>query len=111
MMSEIDGIYANYSCNSIRIYDYILLLVPIFYLIWAFVVIKKIIKANRLYNDFMTLSSKALTLYGENYRFRNYLTSKTAEIEEIKRKCKKSHIIIYTLLFVDVLLLCISLAN
>ncbi|MBR7031530.1 MAG: zinc ribbon domain-containing protein [Prevotella sp.] len=109
MMSEIDTVCAKFANSSIRIYDYILLLIPIVYLIWVIVVIMKIIKSNKLYNAFISLSSKARTLYGANHKFHSYLNSKTTEVEEQKRKNKVSHIIIYVLIFIDILLLCISL--
>ena len=44
MMSEIDTVCAKFENSSIKIYDYILLLIPIVYLIWVIVVITKIIK-------------------------------------------------------------------
>ena len=109
MMSEIDTVCARFANSSIKIYDYILLLIPIVYLIWVIVVITKIIKSNKLYNKFQSLSSKAKTLYGANHKFHSYIESKTTEVEELKRKSKVSHIIIYILIFVDILLLCISL--
>ena len=111
MMSEIDDICKKYSNTSIHIYDYILLLIPIIYLAWGVIVILKIIKSNKLYNAFITQSGKAKALYGDNNKFRSYLTSKTTEIEEIRRKSKTSHIIIYVLMFIDVILLCISLMS
>lgn len=111
MMSKIDGVCARYPGTSIRFYDYILLLIPIVYIVWIIVVITKIVKSNHLYNDFCSLSAKAQTLYGGNYNFRTYLSSKTTEIERVKSKNKTSHIIVYILLFVDVLLLCVSLAS
>jgi hypothetical protein len=111
MMSDIDEVCVKYANASIRFYDYILLLIPIIYLIWVIVAIVKITKSNKLYNLFQSLSSKAKTLYGENHKFRSYLSSKTTEIEEMRRKNKKSQIIIYVLIFVDVLLLCVSLIN
>lgn len=109
MMSEIDTVCAKFANSSIRIYDYILLLIPIVYIIWVIVVIMKIIKSNKLYNAFLSLSSKAKTLYGASHKFNSYLNSKTTEVEEQKRKNKVSHIIIYVLIFLDILLLCISL--
>ena len=111
MMSQIDDVCAKYSGTSIRFYDYILLLIPVVYIVWVFVVIMKIVKSNRLYNDFFSLSAKAQTLYGDNHRFRTYLSSKTTEVERLKSKNKTSHIIIYVLLFVDVVLLSVSLAS
>lgn len=111
MMSEIDDICKKYSNTSIHLYDYILLLIPIIYLVWVVIVILKIIKSNKLYNAFITQSGKVKTLYGDNNKFRSYLSSKTTEIEEIKRKSKTSHIIIYVLMFIDVILLCISLMS
>lgn len=111
MMSKIDDVCAKYSGTSIRFYDYILLLIPVVYIVWVFVVIMKIVKSNRLYNDFCSLSAKAKTLYGDNHRFRTYLSSKTTEVERMKSKNKTSHIIIYVLLFVDVVLLSVSLAS
>lgn len=111
MMSEIDDICKKYSNTSIHFYDYILLLIPIIYLVWVVVVILKIIKSTKLYNAFTTQSGQAKALYGDNIKFRSYLTSRTTEIEEIKRKSKTSHIIIYVLIFIDVILLCISLMS
>ena len=111
MMSEIDDVCTRYSGTSIRFYDYILLLIPVVYIVWVFVVIMKIVKSNRLYNDFCSLSAKAQTLYGGNYNFRTYLSSKTTEVERVRSENKTSHIIIYVLLFVDILLLCVSLAS
>lgn len=111
MMSEIDDVSAEYANTSIRFYDYILLLVPLVYLVWLVVVIMKIVKSNKLYNTFISLRSKAQTLYGANHRFRSYLESKTTKVEQLKRKCKVSHMIIYAIIFIDVLLLCISLMN
>lgn len=111
MMSDLDEICKKYANSSIRIYDYILLLIPVIYLIWIVVVIMKIIKSNRLYNSFLSQSSKAKTQYGDNHKFRSYLSSKTTEIEEMKRKNKTSQIVLYVLLFIDVALLCVSLMN
>ncbi len=111
IMSEIDDVCARISGTSIRIYDYILLLIPIIYIVWIIVVFVKIAKSNRLYNDFCSLRAKAQTLYGDNHRFRTYLSSKTTEIESLRSKNKTSHIIIYIIIFVDVLLLCVSLAG
>lgn len=111
MMAEIDNVCTKYANTSIRLYDYILLLIPLVYLVWVIVVIVKIIKSNKLYNKFLSLKSKAQTLYGANHRFRSYLDSKTTEIERLKQKNKVSHIVIYVLIFIDVLLLCVSLMN
>lgn len=111
MMSELDKVGSKYMNTSIRFYDYILLLIPLVYLVWVVVVIMKIMKSNRLYNDFLSLSSKAKTIYGDNNRFRSYLSSKSTEIEEAKRKNKTSHIILYVLILIDILLLCVSLMN
>lgn len=111
MMTEIDDLCASYSRTTIRLYDYIFLLIPIIYIVWAFVVIKKIMKSNRLYNDFSSIKVKAQTLYGANHRFRSYLGSKTTEVEQLKRKSKVSHMIIYAVIIIDVLLLCVSLMN
>jgi hypothetical protein len=111
MMSDIDSVCARYANTSIRFYDYILLLIPLVYLVWVVVVIMKIVKSNKLYNAFLSLKSKAQTLYGANHRFRSYLESKTTEVEQLKRKCKVSHMIIYAVIIIDVLLLCVSLMN
>lgn len=111
LMTEIDDLCVSYSRTTIRLYDYIFLFIPIIYIVWAFVVVRKIMKSNQLYNDFSSIKTKAQTLYGDNHRFRTYLASKTSEIEGMKGKNKTSHIIIYILLVIDVLLLCISLAN
>lgn len=105
MMTEIDKICGSYSGLSIRFYDYILLLVPAVYLVWALVVITKIIRSNKKYNKFLVYKSKAQTLYGENSRFRTYLGNKITEVEEVKRKNRVSHAIIYVLLLLDVVLL------
>lgn len=94
MMSEIDNVCAKFANSSIRFYDYILLLIPIVYLIWVIVVIMKIVKSNKLYNTFQSLSNKAKTQYGANHRFHSYIDSKTTEVEEQKRKSKITHIII-----------------
>lgn len=111
MMTEIDEVCAMYANKSIRIYDFILLLVPIVYLVWVVIVIMKIVKSNKLYNDFNVLSNRAKTLYGSNSKFRSYINTKTAEIEEYKRKNKKSHILVYALIIIDILLLSVSLSN
>lgn len=111
IMSEIDDVCARISGTSIRIYDYILLLIPIIYIVWIIVVFVKIAKSNRLYNEFCSLRAKAQTLYGDNHRFRTYLSSKTTEMENLKSKSKTSHIIIYIIIVVDVLLLGVSLAG
>ena len=42
VMEEIEGLCATYANKSIRFYDYILLLVPIIYLVWVVIVILKI---------------------------------------------------------------------
>lgn len=110
-MENIDTVCAKFSKTAIRFYDYIFLLIPIVYLIWFIVSIIKIIKSNRLYNDFISLSSKAQTLYGGNHEFRNYLSKKTIEVEELKRKNKTAHIILYIIMLVDILLLVFSLSN
>lgn len=110
-MSEFDSLCAKISKTRIHIYDYILLLIPIIYIVWIIVVLMKIIKSNRLYNDFCSLRAKAQTLYGDNHRFRTYLASKTTEIEGLRSKSKTSHIIIYVIIVLDVLLLSVSLAG
>ncbi|MBR3656146.1 MAG: hypothetical protein IKN58_03125 [Prevotella sp.] len=111
MMSEIDEICKKYANTSIRFYDYILLLIPLVYLVWIIVVIMKIVKSNKLFNTFNALCSEARTIYGENHKFRKFLDSKATEIEELKRKGNVSHIIIYVLLFLDVVLLGFSLMS
>lgn len=111
MMTEIDEVCATYANKSIRFYDYILLLVPLAYLVWVVIVILKIKKSNKLYNDFFVLSNRAKTLYGANSKFTAYINTKTAEVEENKRKNKVSHVIVYTLIIIDVLLLSVSLSN
>ena len=111
IMAEIDKVCAKFANTTIRIYDYILLLIPIVYLVWVIVVIIKIIRSNKLYNKYLSLSSKAKTIYGDNRRFRSYLDSKTTEIERLKQKNKISHIVVYVLIFIDVILLCISLMS
>jgi len=111
IMSEIDDVCARFSGASIRIYDYILLFIPIIYIVWIFVVFVKIAKSNRLNNRFLSLRAKAQTLYGDNHRFRTYLSSKTTEMENLRSKSKTSHIIIYIIIVVDVLLLSLSLAG
>lgn len=108
LMSQIDDVCLKYSKISIRVIDYILLLVPIVYLVWLVVVIGKVMKSNRLYSDFLAISGRAKTLYGDNHRFSTYLSSKTTEIEELNRRNKKSHIILYVLIFIDVVCLCFS---
>lgn len=111
MMTEIDDVCVKYANKSIRFYDYILLLVPIVYLVWGVIVIMKIVKANKLYNDFNVLSNRAKTLYGSNSKFCSYINTKTAEVEENKRKNKILHILVYALIIIDVLLLGVSLSN
>lgn len=111
MMSEIDEICKKYANTSIRFYDYVLLLIPLVYLVWIVVVIMKIVNSNKIYNSFNSLCSKARTTYGDNHRFRVFLDSKTSEIEELKRKGNVSHIIVYVLLFMDVVLLGFSLMS
>ena len=111
MMANIDRVCNDSSGSSIRVYDYILLLIPIIYLVWVVVVIMKIRKSNRLYDEFHSLCSKAQNLYGDNHKFHEYLTSKTIEMEGQKKKSKTSHMIVYVLLFVDLLLLCGSLVS
>lgn len=111
MMSEIDEVCKKYANATIKFYDYILLLIPVVYLIWIIVVITKILRSNKLYNTFVALSSKAKAQYGANHNFRSYLSSKTTEIEEMKRKNKTSQIILYVFLFIDIALLCVSLMN
>ena len=111
MMSEIDSVCKQYANTSIHFYDYILLLIPIVYLVWVIVVVMKIIKSNKIYNSFYALCGNAKTTYGDNHRFRTYLDSKTKEVEELKRKGKVSHIIIYVLLFIDLILLSVSLMS
>ena len=111
MMSQIDDVCAKYSETSIHFYDYILLLIPVVYIVWGFVVIMKIMKSYRLYNDFRSLNAKAQTLYGDNHKFSTYLSSKTTEVEIMKSKNTTSHIIIYVLLFIDIVLLSVSLVS
>lgn len=111
IMENIDTVCAKFSKAAIRFYDYLLLLIPVVYLVWFIVAIYKIVNSNRLYNDFISLCSKAQTLYGANHQFRNYLSKKTIEVEELKRKNRTSHIILYIIMFVDVLLLAFSLSN
>lgn len=111
LMEEIDGLCTKYANLAIRIYDYILLLIPIVYLIWVIVVIMKIIKSNRTYNTFMVLRSKAQTMYGDNLKFRSYLSGKVKEMESLKQSNKIPHILIYVILAIDVILLCISLSS
>ena len=111
MMSQIDDVCAKYSGTSIRFYDYILLLMPVVYIVWVFVVIMKIMKSNRLYNNSRSLIAKAQTLYGDNHRFHTYLSSKTTEVERVRSKSKTSRIIVYILLLVDVLVLSVSFTN
>jgi len=111
MMSQIDDVCAKYSGTSIHFYDYILLLIPVVYIVWGFVVIMKIMKSYRLYNDFRSLNAKAQTLYGDNHKFSTYLSSKTTEVEIMKSKNTTSHIIIYVLLFIDIVLLSVSLVS
>lgn len=111
LMEEIDGLCTKYANLAIRIYDYILLLIPIVYLIWVIVVIMKIIKSNRTYNTFMVLRSKAQTMYGDNLKFRSYLSGKVKEMESLKQGNKIPHIIIYVILAIDIFLLCISLSS
>lgn len=111
MMTEIDTICSKYLNTNIRVYDYLLLLIPIVYIVWFFVVIMKIMRSKALYNDFCSLSSKAQTLYGDNYSFRSYLGQKRTDMQELMRKSKKSHIIVYIIMSVNILLLVISLAS
>ena len=111
MMSQIDDVCAKYSGTSIHFYDYILLLIPVVYIVWGFVVIMKIMKSYRLYNDFRSLNAKAQTLYGDNHKLSTYLSSKTTEVEIMKSKNTTSHIIIYVLLFIDIVLLSVSLVS
>ena len=110
-MEEIDSVCTKCANSSIRFYDYILLLIPIVYLIWAIIVIMKIVKSNKTYNAFLALRSKAQTLYGANSKFRSYLSGKTIEMEGLKQSNKIPHIIIYIILALDVILLCISLSS
>ena len=111
IMSELDETCGSYSKLTIRFYDYILLLIPVVYLIWAIVVIIKIVRSNSKYNDFLVLKSKAQTSYGDNPRFRSYLGNKTTEMERMKSKNKISHAIIYVLIVLDVIFLVFSLMS
>lgn len=111
MMTEIDTICSIYLNTNIRVYDYIILLIPIVYIVWFFVVFMKIAKSKSLYNDFCSLCSKAQTLYGDNYSFRSYLGHKRSEMQELQKKRRMSHILIYILIFVNILLLGMSLIS
>ena len=111
VMSELDKICGSYSNLSIRFYDYILLLMPIIYLIWVIIVIVKIVRSNTKYNNFVVLKNKALILYGDNPEFRSYLVHKDTEMEKQRKKNRISHAIIYALIILDAILLVFSLMS
>ena len=111
IMSELEDVCSSYSKLTIRLYDYILLLIPIVYLIWAVVVIVKIARSNSLYSEYLVLNSKAQTSYGENPRFRSYLGNKDIEMNKQRNKNRTSHTIIYALLIIDAILLILNLMS
>ena len=111
LMSDLDKTCSSYSNLSIKFYDYILLLLPIIYLLWVIIVIIKIVRSNRKFNKYFVLKNQALVLYGDNPEFRSYLVRKESEMEKQRKKNTITHAIIYALIILDAILLVFSLMS
>ena len=111
LMSDLDKTCSSYSNLSIKFYDYILLLLPIIYLLWVIIVIIKIVRSNRKFNKYFVLKNQALVLYDDNPEFRSYLVRKESEMEKQRKKNTITHAIIYALIILDAILLVFSLMS
>lgn len=111
MMRDINDVCKKYANATIKFYDFILLLTPIIYLLWIIGAIIKIVRSNKLYNTFISLSSQAKLQYGANHDFQSYLSSKTTEIEDMKRKNKTLQVAVYILILIDITLISVYLMN
>ena len=111
LKKQLDDLSIQYSKKSITFVDFILLCIPLVFIVWIFIVLLKIRKAKDIYAEFNNVLSNAFILYGNDNNAKSYLTEVRNKMEKECKKRKIFVIVAYVIVFGDVLSILYSIIN
>lgn len=111
LKKQLDDLFVQYSKKTITFVDFILLIIPLVFIGWIFVVLWKIRKAKDLYAEFVNVLSSADILYGNDNNAQSYFTEISDKMEKERKKGKMFTIVAYVIVIIDVLGILFSMIN